>query len=198
MSSLFNQSENTYQPSRSKPLARRRFLQWMTAGSVAAVAFTPTAKADIATNFLPRELAFYNTHTGEEMSLTYFEQGQYLTEALQEIDNLFRDHRTGEVYQIDANLLNVLYKLKEVLEIDRPFHIISGYRSPSSNADLYARTDGVARHSFHMEGKAVDIRVEGLDTRILRDAAISLQQGGVGYYPSSNFVHVDTGLARYW
>jgi uncharacterized protein YcbK (DUF882 family) len=181
-----------------KQMPRRRFLQLLTAGSVAAVGFPSVSFASSPRNFLPRELSFHNTHTGEKVSLTYFEEGQYLTDALQEIDNLFRDHRSGDIRPIDPNLLNLLYKLQETLEITKPFHIISGYRSPESNADLYARHDGVARNSLHMVGKAVDIRIEGVDCRHIRNAALSLQQGGVGYYPSSDFVHVDTGLIRTW
>ncbi len=181
-----------------KHMPRRRFLKLLTAGSAAAVGFPKVSFASTQRNFLPRELSFRNTHTGEKMSLTYFEEGQYLTEALQEIDNLFRDHRTGDIRPIDPNLLNLLYKLQETLEVNRPFDIISGYRSPESNAELYARHDGVARNSLHMVGKAVDIRIQGVDCRNIRNAALSLQQGGVGYYPSSDFVHVDTGLIRTW
>ncbi len=181
-----------------KQMPRRRFLKLLTAGSVAAVGLPKVSSASTSLNFLPRELSFHNTHTGEKVSLTYFEEGQYLTEALQEIDNLFRDHRSGAVRPIDPNLLNLLYKLQETLEVNRPFDIISGYRSPESNAELYARHDGVAKNSLHMVGKAVDIRIQGVDCRHIRNAAISLQQGGVGYYPSSNFVHVDTGFERTW
>lgn len=184
---------------KQKQMPRRRFLQLLTAGSVAAVGFPEVSFASSTPrSFLPRELSFHNTHTGEKASLTYFEEGQYLTEALQEIDNLFRDHRSGDIRPIDPNLLNLLYKLQETLEVNRPFDIISGYRSPASNDELHARTDGVARNSLHMVGKAVDIRIQGVDCRNIRNAALSLQQGGVGYYPSSDFVHVDTGLIRTW
>jgi uncharacterized protein YcbK (DUF882 family) len=183
---------------KQKHIPRRRFLQLLTAGSVAAVGFPQVSFSSTRRNFLPRELSFYNTHTGENASLTYFEGGQYLTEALQEIDNIFRDHRTDEVMPIDPNLLNLLYGLQLTLEVNKPFHIISGYRSPASNSMLHARTDGVARHSLHMQGKAVDIRIQGVDSRNIRDAAIFLEQGGVGYYASSDFVHVDTGAIRTW
>lgn len=178
-------------------MPRRRFLQLLAAGSAAA-GIPQISQASPRRNYLARELAFHNTHTGERVALTYFEQGQYLTEALQEIDNVFRDHRTGEVHPIDPNLLNVLYKLRETLQVDKPFHIISGYRSPLSNGEMHNHSNGVAKNSLHMQGKAVDIRIEGVSTLDVRNAAISLQQGGVGYYPSSNFVHVDTGMVRYW
>jgi uncharacterized protein YcbK (DUF882 family) len=195
---MVNSSSNLIAASMQKQVPRRRFLQLLAASSVAAIGFPEVSSATPSRNLFPRELTFKNTHTGEKVSLTYFEQGQYVTEALQEIDRLFRDHRTGDVYPIDPNLLNVLYKLQETLDVNRPFHIISGYRSPWSNNEMHSHRQGVAKNSLHMQGKAVDIRIEGVDTRIIRDVAVSLQQGGVGYYPSSNFVHVDTGLVRYW
>jgi uncharacterized protein YcbK (DUF882 family) len=191
-------SSNSIIASTHKQMPRRRFLQLLAAGSVAAVGIPQVSQAANRRNFLPRELAFHNTHTGERVALTYFEQGQYLTEALQEIDNVFRDHRTGDVHPIDPNLLNILYKLQETLQVYRPFNIISGYRSPLSNGELHNHSNGVAKNSLHMQGKAVDISIEGVNTFDIRNAAISLQQGGVGYYPSSDFVHVDTGLVRYW
>ena len=185
--------------STQKTMPRRRFLQLLAAGSVAATAGIPNiARAGRSYGFEARELSFQNTHTGEKASLTYFEQGQYSTNALQEIDNLFRDHRTGDIHPIDPNLLNLLYQLQETLQIKRPFHIISGYRSPFTNSMLHEHSNGVAKHSLHMQGKAVDIRVEGVYTRYIRDAAMFLQKGGVGYYSSSDFVHVDTGPVRYW
>lgn len=191
-------SSNLIIASTQKHMPRRRFLQLLAVGSVAAAGFPKISAAAPTRNFSPRELAFQNTHTGEKVSLTYFEQGQYLTEALQEIDNVFRDHRTGDVHPIDPNLLNLLYKLQETLQVNKPFSIISGYRSPLSNDELHSHSSGVAKNSLHMQGKAVDIRIEGVDTRYIREAAMSLQQGGVGYYPSSDFVHVDTGMIRYW
>jgi uncharacterized protein YcbK (DUF882 family) len=102
------------------------------------------------------------------------------------------------VHPIDPNLLNILYNLQEALQVSKPFHIISGYRSPLSNSDLHSHSNGVAKNSLHMQGKAVDIRIEGVNSIDIRNTAIALQQGGVGYYPSSDFVHIDTGLARYW
>lgn len=184
--------------STQKHMPRRRFLQLLAAAGSVATAGIPKISQASEQHFLPRDLSFHNTHTGERAALTYFEQGQYQSGALQEIDNLFRDHRTGEVHPIDPNLLNVLYKLRETLQTDKPFHIISGYRSPLSNGIMHSHSNGVAKNSLHMLGKAVDIRIEGVNTRDIRDAAISLQQGGVGYYPSSDFVHVDTGMIRYW
>lgn len=143
-------------------------------------------------------LAFHNTHTGDQLKLTYFEQGRYLTDALQEINHLFRDYHDGSIHPIDPALLDQLYDLKHTLEVRKPFHIVSGYRSPATNADLRKHSDGVAKNSLHMEGRAIDIRIEGLDTRRIRNAALAMQRGGVGYYARSNFVHLDTGSVRTW
>lgn len=143
-------------------------------------------------------LAFHNTHTGDQLNLTYFEQGRYITDALHEINHLFRDYHDGSVHPIDPALLDQLYDLKHILEVRKPFHIVSGYRSPATNADLRKHSDGVAKNSLHMEGRAIDIRIEGLDTRRIRNAALAMQRGGVGYYARSNFVHLDTGSVRTW
>ncbi|MGZ5624734.1 MAG: YcbK family protein [Methylobacter sp.] len=143
-------------------------------------------------------LAFHNTHTGDRLALTYFEQGRYIKDALHEINHLFRDYHDGTVHPIDPALLDQLYDLKHTLEVRKPFHIVSGYRSPATNADLRKHSDGVAKNSLHMEGRAIDIRIEGMDTRRIRDAALAMQRGGVGYYGRSDFVHLDTGNVRTW
>jgi len=143
-------------------------------------------------------LAFHNTHTGDQLNLTYFEQGRYIKDALHEINHLFRDYHDGTVHPIDPALLDQLYDLKHTLEVRKPFHIVSGYRSPATNADLRKHSDGVAKNSLHMEGRAIDIRIEGLDTIRIRNAALAMQRGGVGYYEKSDFVHLDTGSVRTW
>jgi uncharacterized protein YcbK (DUF882 family) len=143
-------------------------------------------------------LAFQNMHTGDQLNLTYFEQGRYIKDALHEINHLFRDYHDGTVHPIDTALLDQLYDLKHTLEVRKPFHIVSGYRSPTTNADLRKHSDGVAKNSLHMEGRAIDIRIEGLDTRRIRNAALAMQRGGVGYYERSDFVHLDTGTVRTW
>jgi len=145
-----------------------------------------------------KALAFHNTHTGDQMKLTYFEQGNYIKDALQEISYLFRDYHNGETHPIDPALLDQLYDLKLKLDVNKPFHIVSGYRSPATNANLRKHSDGVAKNSLHMQGRAIDIRVEGLDIRRIRNAALAMQRGGVGYYSRSNFVHLDTGSVRTW
>lgn len=143
-------------------------------------------------------LAFHNTHTGDQLKLTYFEQGRYIKDALHEINHLFRDYHDGSVHPIDPALLDQLYDLKHTLEVRKPFHIVSGYRSPATNADLRKHSDGVAKNSLHMQGRAIDIRIEGLDTRRIRNAALAMRRGGVGYYEKSDFVHLDTGSVRTW
>jgi len=146
----------------------------------------------------PLRLAFLNTHTGERLDVVYAEQGRYQDDALAAIDRLLRDHRTGEVASIDRTLLDALARLRASLETEQPFHVISGYRSPATNARLAAASSGVARRSLHLEGRAIDIRLPGRSLEQVRRAAVSLQAGGVGYYRSSDFVHLDTGRVRTW
>ena len=184
-------------------LGRRRFLG---IGAVAAAGLFAPLKASAATaataKKVPvRELSFFNTHTGERLKAAYCCDGRYEPGALTEINRILRDFRTNEVKPIDPALLDLLHELGGTLETDQPFHIISGYRSPHTNQLLRQRggaDTGVASKSLHMVGKAIDIRVPGVKLDHLRGAARSLKIGGVGYYPSSNFVHVDTGRVRYW
>ncbi len=145
-----------------------------------------------------KTLSFEHTHTGEKLKLTYFERGNYIKHALQEINYLLRDFRTDDIHPIDTALLDQLFDLKQTLGLNRPFHIISGYRSPFTNAQLRKHSHGVAEHSFHMQGRAIDIRVEGVSSKTIRNAALTMAQGGVGYYPRNNFVHLDSGRFRTW
>ena len=145
-----------------------------------------------------KTLALHNTHTGDKLKLTYFERGSYIEDALQEINYLLRDYHTDDVHPIDTALLDQLYDLKQTLGVNKPFHIISGYRSPFTNAQLRKHSHGVAEHSLHMQGRAIDIRVEGVPTKTIRNAALTMARGGVGYYPRNNFVHMDTGEFRTW
>lgn len=142
-------------------------------------------------------LSFYNRHTGESLKKCLFwGEGKYNLSALKEIDKLFRDHRTHAIHEIDRNLLHVLHKIQKKLDTSEPFHLISGYRSPKSNAMLNARSRGVAKNSQHVYGKAADIYVPGRTLKQVQGAARSLRAGGVGRY--TEFVHVDTGRVRYW
>jgi uncharacterized protein YcbK (DUF882 family) len=145
-----------------------------------------------------RTLSFEHAHTGEKLKLTYFERGNYIKGALHEINYLLRDFRTDEIHPIDTALLDQLFDVNQTLGLNKPFHILSGYRSPSTNAQLRKHSRGVAEHSFHIQGRAIDIRVEGVSSKTIRNAALAMAQGGVGYYPRSNFVHLDTGKHRTW
>lgn len=145
-----------------------------------------------------RALAFYNTHTGEQLKAVYWADGVYQPDGLADIYRVLRDHRTGDVHPMDSRLLDLLHRLSTTLDANQPFHVISGYRSPATNARLAANSDGVAKRSLHMQGLAIDIRLPGRELADLRRAALALQGGGVGYYPGSNFVHVDIGRVRSW
>jgi len=145
-----------------------------------------------------RSLAIQNPHTGDRLNVTYFERGRYLSDALGEISVLLRDYRTGDIHPIDPQLLDQLHDLKQILDLSRPFNVVCGYRSPLTNAKLHAEHTGVANNSFHMYGRAVDIRIERFDLRRIHNAAIAMHRGGVGYYPESNFIHLDTGTFRTW
>ena len=146
-----------------------------------------------------KTLAFEHAHTGDKLKLTYFEKGHYVKSALKEINFILRDFRTGDIYPIDIALLDQLHDIKQMLNVQhKPFHIISGYRSPVTNSWLHNETSGVANNSLHMQGKAIDIRIEGVQSHHIRNAALALAQGGVGYYPDSDFVHIDTGRVRTW
>lgn len=196
---MVNGSLDLITASTQKQMPRRRFLKFLAASSAVAMSVPNIASASIAKQkSISRTIAFNNLHTDEKISLTYFENGRYITDALREIDNVLRDHRTDEVRSMDPNLLNYLYELQSALDTKKSIDIISGYRSPTSNKELRSKSGGVAKHSKHMLGKAIDIRIEGINPRNIRDAAISIRQGGVGYYARSQFIHLDTGSIRNW
>jgi uncharacterized protein YcbK (DUF882 family) len=146
----------------------------------------------------PESLRLYQIHTGETLERVFRADGEYLPEALADLNRLLRDHRTNEVAAIDPALLSLLARLTALVGPGDMVHVISGYRSPATNRLLAAATDGVAKNSLHMEGKAIDIRIPGRDIADVRDAALSLRGGGVGFYPDSRFVHVDIGRVRSW
>lgn len=177
--------------------SRRDFLRLGT--GVAAALLLPDAVAR-AKPGLPaeRSLAFYNTHTSESLKTVYWASNAYLKESLGEINVILRDHRANEVYPIDRDLLDLLFVLQTRLNSKQPFHVISGYRSPETNASLRKQSSGVARHSYHMQGKAIDIRLPGCELTKLHKAALAMKAGGVGSYPASDFIHVDVGPVRRW
>lgn len=145
-----------------------------------------------------RELRFFHTHTSEKLRITYAENGHYVPEALAEINHLLRDFRSGEVHDIDPRLLDTLHEVRSLTGSSARFEIISGFRSPATNDMLRHASSGVAKKSLHMQGQAIDVRLGGTPTSQLRRAALSLARGGVGYYPESDFVHLDTGRVRSW
>ncbi len=145
-----------------------------------------------------RVLSFTHLHTGERLEAEYFAGGAYQLDAVSAINHLLRDFRTDDVHVIDQNLLDLLHGLSTVTGTRQPYQVISGYRSPATNRMLRQHSDGVAAHSLHMEGQAIDIRLADVPLGHLREAALSIRRGGVGYYPASNFVHVDTGRVRTW
>lgn len=162
-----------------------------------ANATPPTAVAPAAQREA-RLLSFLNTHTGETFAGAYWENGNYVPGAMAAINRVMRDHRSGDVHEIDPRLLDQLHGLKDQVGASSPYQIISGYRSPSTNAALAANSNGVASRSLHLEGRAIDVRVRGVELPRLRDAAIGLRAGGVGYYEAFDFVHLDTGRTRRW
>jgi uncharacterized protein YcbK (DUF882 family) len=188
------------QARRVSSLHRRAFLGIGVAA--AAAALVPSrAQAAGVTRAPERTLSFFHTHTGERLKVAYCCGGEYQTDGLQEVNHILRDFRVNETKAIEPGLLDLLFELGGTLGTDQPFHVISGYRSPQTNMMLRERggaATGVASHSLHMVGQAIDIRVPGVTIERLRDAARSLKIGGVGFYPDLNFVHVDVGRVRYW
>ena len=145
-----------------------------------------------------RRLSFYNTHTHERLTVIYKNGNQYKPEALKKISAILRDHRSGDIYPMDPKLMDFVYDLLTKVDNHGEVHIISGYRSPKTNAKLRQKSKGVARGSMHMKGKALDFRLPGTDTAVLRDTARAMKRGGVGYYRKSDFIQIDTGRVRNW
>jgi uncharacterized protein YcbK (DUF882 family) len=176
------------------PMHRRGVLRGAV-GLAGASLLAGTARAEA---LAPRSLSLFNLHTGEKLTATYFEGGDYVPDALAAMDHLLRDFRTGDSHVIAPGLLDLVHTLRGRVETTQAVHVISGYRSPHTNAMLHQRSEGVASHSLHMVGEAMDIRIPGVELAHLRDAALGLQRGGVGYYAASDFVHVDVGRVRRW
>jgi len=174
-------------------LTRRRVLG--VAATAAAVAFI---RPVTAVSFAPRAVSLYNIHTGEWVRTVYWADGHYIREAVRDINWVLRDHHSDEVRPMNAGILDVLGMLRSRLDTHNPFLVISGYRSPTTNQKMRRRSSGVASNSYHIKGMAIDLRCERRDLSQVRGAAMSLRGGGVGYYPRSDFVHVDCGPVRSW
>jgi uncharacterized protein YcbK (DUF882 family) len=177
-------------------VSRRRFIAlsgtalggWLIPGHALASSFWQRDRA----------LSFYNLHTGESVRATYWADNEYVTEGVQAINYIMRDFRLNLEVQTDPRLLDLLYALHYELDTTAAFDLVSGYRSPATNASLRMHNEAVAANSLHMYGMAADIRVPGRHLANVHQAATALRRGGVGYYPRANFVHVDVGRVRYW
>lgn len=179
---------------------RRKFIQGLCGFAVIAP-FTSKVKASpsLGTERVDtKSLALYNRHTSERHQACFLLDGQYQMSAIKELDNVLRDHRQNIVAPMDKRLYSLLHDLQTTLDYSGEIHVISGYRSPKTNALLAGKSSGVAKKSYHMRGMAIDIAMPGIELAKLRDAAIGLKQGGVGYYPKSGFIHVDVGRVRRW
>jgi uncharacterized protein YcbK (DUF882 family) len=179
--------------------SRRRVLQAGSAlAGVSAAGFLAGGARSQNAADAPRRIALLNLHTSERLDVEYFRNGAYLPDALSSIEVCLRDFRTGQQHVIDPRLMDYLGEVAHTLGVDPAFRVISGYRSPQTNALLHEKSAGVAQHSLHMEGRAIDVRMSGVDCASLAAHALDLKRGGVGYYRASDFVHLDTGAFRTW
>lgn len=176
---------------------RRIFLS--SAAAIAGSSIAPMTLANLSpTTDIEKELHLYNIHTGEFVKTTFQQSGRYDQQGLDQLDHLLRDHRSGESTLISRTLLDDIHTLQQLFKPNQAIEIISGYRSPKTNEKLRAMGHGVAKRSLHMQGKAIDIRIPGVNLRQVRKAALALKSGGVGYYPKSGFIHLDVGRVRQW
>ena len=194
----------------AKTLSRRRLLLTggALAGATAAFGFIPRAfagpgasagrGAETGSAAGARHLTLKNLHTPEVLEVVYRRGDQYVPEALAQVEVLLRDYRTGDRHPIDPHLLDILHEVAQSIGVDPVFSVISGYRSPQTNAMLHERSAGVASRSLHMDGRAIDVRLTRVNCADLADKALAMQRGGVGYYRQSDFVHLDTGRVRTW
>jgi uncharacterized protein YcbK (DUF882 family) len=192
----FKTDPNSLDKMSKSKTSRRRFIQ-LGLGLTAGFAATPSAFATTLKQ-ADRMLPLLNLHTGESIKATYWAEGEYQVDELLAINQVLRDHRTGDIATIDQNLIELLNLLHAKVDSKQAFNVISGYRSPKSNAALRKNSTGVAKKSFHMKGMAIDIRLPKCQLTSLHKAAIDLQIGGVGKYSKSDFIHIDTGPIRQW
>jgi len=179
-------------------LSRRNFIGFMLCAGISGL-FSKSVFAAIGElTTAERSLSLYNPHTKDSFNGVYWRKGEYVTDALNNINHIMMDFRAHDIKQIDTHLLDLLSEMSIKLKPEKPIHVISGYRSPETNAMLRKRGKGAAKNSYHIQGKAVDIRLPGYRTSVLRRTAFKLRKGGVGYYPHQKFVHIDVGPIRYW
>jgi len=179
-------------------MTRRAFLS-LAAWGAGALLVPGLAAAALPPPAGPRELSLHNLHTDERLRALYWDGSEYLPDALAEIDAILRDHRTGEIRPMAPGLIDLVHAMAARLGDGGTVQIISGYRSAATNEMLRSADPGhIAEHSLHLSGEAIDLRMEGRPLRRVRDAALALRGGGVGYYPRSGFVHVDIGRVRRW
>lgn len=178
--------------------ARRKFAKFSIAGMALAASGALSILPASARQTIGHEVSIRNAHTGERYRGVYRIGSYYVPSAFRKINRVMRDHRTGDIYPIDPELIDTVARIQRDCRCGDSIDILSGYRSPKTNNMLRRNTGGVARNSYHMKGQAADIRVPGSSTKKVRNAARALRVGGVGYYPNSGFVHVDTGKVRTW
>lgn len=184
--------------------SRRKFLGFgaLALGSLAATTIANPASAAIfsrSTQFDgARKISFRNSHTGETFSGVYRVGDKYLPDAFDRINIVLRDFRSNEMFPIDPRVMDIIYSVHEMSRHTDPYEILSGYRCPKTNAGLRTHGEGVAKNSLHMTGQAIDLRLPGFNTKQIKSLAVSLKAGGVGYYPKSDFVHMDSGDVRTW
>ena len=192
----------------AKPYDRRKALKAIGTGLITAPIILKTSIVNSAVNsgvpFIDlksdaehRVLNLFNSNTREHISTAYWKNGQYDSKSLSHFDYLMRDHRAGESRPIATKIFDLLYAIQKKFG-DRELHIVSGYRTEETNNMLRRRSRGVAKQSYHIRGMAVDMRIPGIPTKKIRHFAQSQRVGGVGWYPRSGFVHLDTGPVRYW
>ncbi len=180
----------------SRNFSRRDFLKMTAGGVVLASAMPMFSWASLPDK--PRVLAMNNLNTGEQLETCYFDGKSYVKKELHLLDQFCRDHRRNETFSMDRHLFDQLSQIQKLVGKESEVVLISGYRSPVTNAALRSHSSAVAKKSYHMQGKAIDFRLDGVKLSTVREAAMSLKAGGVGYYPGSNFVHIDTGPVRSW
>ena len=177
---------------------RRKFLGRVMAMAPVLLLSSPNSLLARVASIEEKTLSFYHTHTLKELSVVYCRNGRHIPKALSKINNFLKDFRTGDKHPIDPALLDLLHDLQLASGSKDFFEVISGYRSPQTNSMLKGKSRGIASHSLHMDGKAIDIRLPSFNTGHLHKIALSFQRGGVGYYPQSDFIHLDTGRVRAW